>query len=127
VIQRVHSIGLAVADFKRSAQWYRRLGFDGASEQGNAGLFQAGDAVLYIFQTDSPEVAERRELDPVHDIPGWDHMSFRVDDVDSTYRILVEGQVDVQSPPTNQDWGYRTAAMRDPDGNVVWLVGPLKH
>jgi catechol 2,3-dioxygenase-like lactoylglutathione lyase family enzyme len=126
VVRHVHSIGLAVTDFKKSAEWYRHLGFEGSDELGTSGLFKAGDAVLYLFETDSPKSNAHRDLNPVHNTPGLDHLSFRVDDVDAYHARLLQKGVKIATPPTNQEWGSRTIAVSDPEGNVIWFLGPLK-
>jgi catechol 2,3-dioxygenase-like lactoylglutathione lyase family enzyme len=46
--------------------------------------------------------------------------SLACDDVDATYRQLLERGVDFESPPTRQPWGT-FAIMRDPDGNSFVL------
>jgi methylmalonyl-CoA/ethylmalonyl-CoA epimerase len=89
--------------------------------------FKAGDAVLYIFQTDSLTPLYVRRLDIVHNSPGIDHISFRVADVDACHRTLVERGVAIEEPPTNQDWGSRTVTMLDPGSNRIYFLGPLKY
>ena len=126
MIQHVDNVGIAVTDFRRSADWYRNLGFECPEEWGTRGSFQAGDAVLYIFQTDSPKSPEPRQLDLVHNPPGIDHISFRVADVDASHQQLLERGVEIEEGPTNQDWGSRTITMLDPDGNRIYFLGPLK-
>jgi catechol 2,3-dioxygenase-like lactoylglutathione lyase family enzyme len=126
MINNMHNIGIAVADYLASADWYRELGFDLTDDYGSAGLFKAGTAVLYIFQTDASDSGRPRDLNPVHNTPGLDHMSFRVDDVDAVHQQLTDRGVEIQSPPTNQDWGSRTIAIKDPDGVVIWMLGPLR-
>ena len=65
MIERFDNIGVAVTDFKRSADWYGKLGFQQQDDGEAGGAFTAGDAVLYIFQTDSTQPARRREHDHI--------------------------------------------------------------
>jgi lactoylglutathione lyase len=44
-----------------------------------------------------------------------------VDDIDTTYEILKGKGVSFLNPPTNQDWGLRTAYFADPEGNI-WEI-----
>lgn len=122
----VDNVGVAVRNFKMSADWYGKLGFECPDAQGTSGAFKAGEATLYIFQTDSPVEAVGRQLDLVHNSPGIDHISFRVADVDTCHETLLDRGVTIEDPPTDQDWGSRTITMLDPDGNRIYLLGPLK-
>jgi catechol 2,3-dioxygenase-like lactoylglutathione lyase family enzyme len=125
MIERFDNIGVAVRDFQMSAQWYEKLGFRIAEQYGDAGSFVAGSAVLYVFQTDSGTPPDPRDLDLVHNAPGIDHISFRVADVDEIHRVLVERDVTIEDPPTNQEWGSRTVTVLDPDGNRIYFLGPI--
>lgn len=48
-----------------------------------------------------------------------------VDEVDAMMALLAEDDVTVISPAADQDWGERSAFVKDPDGNIVMLTGPL--
>jgi len=44
---------------------------------------------------------------------------FRTDDVDALFDSAVAAGAEVLQEPTDQDWGPRDCAFRDPSGNVV--------
>ena len=44
---------------------------------------------------------------------------FRTHDVDALFDTAVAAGAEVLQEPTNQDWGPRDCAFRDPSGNVV--------
>ena len=44
-------------------------------------------------------------------------------DVFATYEALVARGVEFLGPPEKQPWGGVLAYLRDPDGNVVTLIG----
>lgn len=44
---------------------------------------------------------------------------FRSDDLDALFAALVDAGVEVLEPPTDQFWGVRDCAVRDPSGNVI--------
>jgi catechol 2,3-dioxygenase-like lactoylglutathione lyase family enzyme len=44
---------------------------------------------------------------------------FRSDDLDGLFGRLTEAGVEVLEKPTDQFWGVRDCAVRDPSGNVV--------
>ncbi len=51
------------------------------------------------------------------------HLQLRVDDIDAFYHhCLDEGaMLSVSGEPTDQEWGWREFALKDPDG-YVWSV-----
>jgi uncharacterized glyoxalase superfamily protein PhnB len=51
------------------------------------------------------------------------HLQLRVDDIDAFYQhCLDEGaMLSVSSEPTDQSWGWREFALKDPDG-YVWSI-----
>ncbi len=51
--------------------------------------------------------------------------TLEVDDTDALYDQW-RGQVDMQRPPRNEEWGGRTFGITDPFGNLLYVVGPLK-
>lgn len=44
---------------------------------------------------------------------------FSTDDLDATFGRLVESGAEVLEEPTDQFWGVRDCAFRDPSGNLV--------
>jgi len=52
-------------------------------------------------------------------------LDFEVDDVDAQ-RSRLRGTVETfVQEPTNQPWGNRSMLFRDPDGNLVYFLGPI--
>lgn len=49
---------------------------------------------------------------------------FRVDDVDAIFARLTAGGAPVVQEPTDQPYGVRDCAVRDPSGNMVRLAQP---
>lgn len=54
-------------------------------------------------------------------------VSLRVDDIHHAYKTLIERGVSFLSPPELQPWGGVLAHFRDPDGNVLTLLGAPKE
>jgi uncharacterized glyoxalase superfamily protein PhnB len=50
-------------------------------------------------------------------------VSLQVPDVFTTYKALVERGVEFVAPPEKQPWGGVLAHLRDPDGNILTLLG----
>ena len=53
-------------------------------------------------------------------------VSLQIPDILAAYKTLVERGVDFVAPPEKQAWGGVLAHLRDPDGNVVTLLGSSK-
>lgn len=70
-----------------------------------------GEAGLALF---TPKGHERR-------IGEFQNLSFKCDDVERTYRELLDRGVEFETPPTKQPWGTY-AIVKDPDGNTFVIA-----
>ena len=117
-----------VRDIERSVRFYEEtLGMALASRGKNAGWaeFDTGACRIALeeVQPDTrlrPAVAADEEEPLLGRFVG---ASLAVDDVYSTYEDLREKNVEFVSPPERMPWGGVLAHFRDPDGNVLTLVG----
>ncbi len=50
-------------------------------------------------------------------------ISLQVEDINSTYEDLKAKGVQFDNPPEQQPWGGSLADFRDPDGNILTLLG----
>ena len=50
-------------------------------------------------------------------------VSIEVDDVDAAHRAAVAAGAEIVHPLTDEPWGVRRFFMRDPDGNVINVLG----
>ena len=48
-------------------------------------------------------------------------VGFIAEDIEATYRDLLDKGVEFEMPPTKQPWGGTLALFKDPDGNVYYL------
>ena len=53
-------------------------------------------------------------------------LHLEVNDVDEVYSSLKSKGVKFVELPANRPWGSRSAGLKDPEGYVVEIVGPLK-
>jgi catechol 2,3-dioxygenase-like lactoylglutathione lyase family enzyme len=51
-------------------------------------------------------------------------VNFRTDDVDGTFARLRDAGTEIVQEPTDQFWGVRDFAVRDPSGNLVRIDQP---
>jgi uncharacterized glyoxalase superfamily protein PhnB len=49
---------------------------------------------------------------------------FHTDDLDATFEKLQSSSVEIVQEPTDQPWGTRDCAVRDPSGNMVRIDQP---
>ncbi len=49
---------------------------------------------------------------------------FNTDDLDATFQQLQASNAEIVQEPTDQPWGTRDCAVRDPSGNMVRIDQP---
>jgi predicted enzyme related to lactoylglutathione lyase len=119
------SIRIITADIKRLARFYEQLtGISvtmytedfGELKTATCTLALGSTRTLQLFGGDVARPAENHTV----------IIEFRVGNVDTEYRRLVEliGDSLVQEP-TTMPWGNRSLLFRDPDGNLVNFFTPI--
>jgi lactoylglutathione lyase len=117
ILKSVCAVRIFVDDLDRARRFYRDvLELDEKSAGPEWAVFDIDgrDVVLETVAADDPERGLVGRLLAV---------SFAVDDIDGVYRNLVARGVSFPAPPEMQPWGGVLAFPRDPDGNVLTLVG----
>jgi uncharacterized glyoxalase superfamily protein PhnB len=123
---RVTSVFLYVKDVRRSLEFYNEV--VGAevmqvhAEHENApfslAILRLGHFTLMLH----PQEAHAEEFADTRLGVGI-HLQLQVDNIDAFYQqCLDQGAIlSVSGEPTDQEWGWREFALRDPDG-FVWSV-----
>ncbi len=109
-----------VSDWERAIRFYTEtLGMTLASRADEYGWAQldTGEGQLALERVD-PADAEGRSF-----VGRFIGVSLEVPDIAATYDTLVERGVEFLSPPRQQPWGGILAHLKDPDGNVLTLLG----
>jgi predicted enzyme related to lactoylglutathione lyase len=117
ILKSLCAVRIFVGDLDRARRFYREvLELDEKSVAPEFAVFDLDgrDIILEAVAHDDPE----REL-----VGRLLAVSFAVDDIDGAYRNLVARGVSFPEPPMTQPWGGTLAFPRDPDGNVLTLVG----
>ena len=117
-----------VRDWPRALVFYRdTLGLRVAFESAEMGWaqFDTGVAQLAIERF-TPETVERVGGGDENLVGRFVGVSLSVADVDATYKELRGRGVDFLAPPECMPWGGVLAHFRDPDGNVLTLLGSPK-
>lgn len=127
MIHRLDNAGVAVTDLDLALAFYERLGFEVSNRESDtpSATLIAGQVKLWIFQTAGGPAAPRSP-DLVGTPAGFDHLSFWVGDVDRAVVDMKAHGLELEMEPADQDWGFRAASALDPDGNRIFLLGPLK-
>ena len=117
---KFYAVRIFTTDWDRSVDFYREtiglpLTF---SDQAFAWAeFDLGGARLGI---EGMEVGAARADELVGRFVG---VSLAVDDIDLIYSQLVDKGVEFTAPPEKQPWGGTLAHFKDPDGNILTLLG----
>lgn len=79
--------------------------------------FELGSAALAVerMAADDPEAGDL--------VGRFVGISLEVPDILATYDSLMAKGVDFTGPPVKQPWGGTLAHFKDPDGNVITLLG----
>jgi len=117
VLRSLSAVRIFVDDLERSRRFYGDvLELRERSATPEWAVFDIGGKDL-ILERVPPD-------DPEHDLVGrFLAVSFEVDDIEAAYRDLTAKGVSFPEPPEKQGWGGTLAFPRDPDGNILTLVG----
>jgi catechol 2,3-dioxygenase-like lactoylglutathione lyase family enzyme len=117
ILKSVSAVRIFVDDIERSCRFYRdvlELHETSATPAWAVFDLDGKDLVIEAVAADDPE----RDL-----VGRLLAVSFKVADIDAAYRDLTAKGVSFPEPPERQAWGGTLAFPRDPDGNILTLVG----
>ncbi|HET6872805.1 MAG TPA: VOC family protein [Sporolactobacillaceae bacterium] len=123
-----HAVRLLVEDFEESLSFYKDLlGFSGWYDTGQEYAYFE-EKQLALFSRKSMEKALRHVPDALTPVGHYKFLlQFEVEDVDETYRGLIErGLPFLNSPKDQPDWGSRVVHFNDPDGNLLELYQSIR-
>jgi catechol 2,3-dioxygenase-like lactoylglutathione lyase family enzyme len=119
---RAHHIAIYTRDLARLEAFYTQtLGFPVARRWDAAGIVfvDAGGLWIELTRQDAPDDGTQpRALDQG---VGINHFALQIDNVDRSFRELVDKGVRVLAAPVNYE-NVRVAFLADPDGNVLELI-----
>jgi predicted enzyme related to lactoylglutathione lyase len=121
ILKSVSAVRIFVGDLDRARGFYRdvlELDEKSAGPEGAVFDIDGPSVVLEAVAADDAECGLVGRLLAV---------SFAVGDIDDAYRNLVARGVPFPAPPEVQPWGGILAFPRDPDGNILTLVGRRSH
>ena len=117
---KLFAVRVFVTDWDRAIRFYSEtLGMPVAFRSDELGWAQmaTGEGQLGLERVD-PSDQEGQAL-----IGRFVGVSLQVSDILMTYQTLAERGVEFLAPPEKQPWGGMLAHLRDPDGNILTLLG----
>lgn len=117
---KLYAVRVFVSDWQRAIAFYTEtLGIPTAFRSDEMGWAQlaTGEGQLALERAD-PADAETRAM-----VGRFVGVSLQVAELDATYQTLAARGVDFLAPPEPQPWGGALAHFRDPDGNILTLLG----
>ena len=136
-VQRIDHVSFTVGDLDRSADFYRRFGFEDVKRYVSAGPHvdrgaDTEDADMELLWLKRPEGGPMLELiryvkhqagRSAHNSKvGAAHICFVLDDVFGAHAELSAAGMTFLSDPNEDEFGVRWVYLRDPDGNAVELI-----
>jgi catechol 2,3-dioxygenase-like lactoylglutathione lyase family enzyme len=126
----IHSTFLPHDDPEASLAFYQNtLGFEVRNDVGYQGMRwitvgppdQPGTSIVLQPPAASPGVTddERRTIAEMMAKGTYAGINFATKDLDGTFEQLVAGDAEVVQEPTEQPYGVRDCAVRDPAGNLI--------
>ena len=141
-------IGIVASDLEKSAEFYTEAlglteikGFTATPEKATAfGLTDHLGAAIRVFVPGDEPGATRLKLMSfptatsakpdkhfIHSTIGISYLTFRVTDMDATLKRLAEAKVKLLGEtPANLSENVFLVTVKDPDGNFIELIGPMK-
>ncbi len=113
----------ALAFYRDTLGWELRLdvGYDGLRWLTVGPSGQPGTSIVLHPPGADPGITdeERRTIAEMMAKGTYGSVLLATPDLDGTFERLQAGDVDVVQEPTEQPWGVRDCAVRDPAGNMV--------
>lgn len=126
-IDRFDHIGIRISDRKRSVSFYESLGFeliaDGGYDKGHPLVMVHPSGInINLLGPATHNHGRNILMDDAEKSPGITHLALKMKDADAVETFVVEHGIEITGRRTFR--GTKTIFIRDPDRNVLELVGP---
>ena len=116
MVQSISAVTLAVADMRRSVEFYCEgvgLALLYGGDSASFTSFRIGKGYLNLI------------LSPEGGWSWWGRIIFHVDDVDALYQKLLDAGLTPSTAPEDAPWRERYFHITDPDGHELSFAKPL--
>lgn len=123
---KLDHVGIRVAQFTRSVEFYNRLGFgvtrNDTHEQVAVLQHPSGLELNLILNGEADTGGKNILMDMDFKYPGYTHIALRVASIESTVQALKAQQMPITEGPVTFGDGKTSVFIRDPDRNVIELT-----
>lgn len=107
---QLNQVTVSVSDVERAVRFYRTLGLVPVVLAAHYARFVCpeGRSTFSVHRSDAP-------------VASTTVVYFECDDLDATVKKLEAAGIVFDTPPTDREWLWREARLRDPDGNPLCL------
>ncbi len=126
-ISNIDHIGIRIGDRNTSVAFYQLLGFkliaDGGFSEGHPlVMLHPSGLNINLLGPATAKAGENVLMDGPEKFPGITHLAVKVRDAESTKAFVTENGIAITG--SREFRGTKTIFIRDPDRNVLELVGP---
>ena len=126
MLKNIHSVLLYVSNVQASLEFYRdKLGFTEAFREGDGFAWLMCGSSGVALHSDK-QVGKEYFTDPKRRGQGV-LLHIEVENIDAYSKTLKQRGVALSCEPTDEPWGWRMAALTDPDGYYLTFFHRLKN